>query len=205
MRSINLLPEVRVVKLEAARRRRLSTTITILVGLVMGGVIVGLLLIIGYYIGETKIRANTANTLQADVDKNKSLEENATTIQQHLASFQQLNGKRVSASLIFPQLLKTIPPDVTVTSFSLADANTATISGVAPSYKELGVLAEALQEYNVTFKPQPDLDRVPIFTNVTITQASKGTGPGNVASSIVNYQISFDVDSAILKADANIQ
>lgn len=201
MKSINLLPEVRVAKLQAAHKRRLSTTITVLVGLVLGGVIIGLLLIIGYYIGETKIRTNTAKNLQAEVDKSKDLEENATTVQQHLASFVSLNGKRVSASVIFGQLVKTIPPDVTVTTFSLTDANSAAIGGTAPSYKELGVFAQALQDYNVTFKPQPNLDRKPIFTNIVITQSSKGTG---IAANTVNYQITFDLDASILQSNANI-
>ncbi len=198
MSSINLLPEVRVVKIAEAKKKRVATTSAILSSLIILGIMVGLIALIGYYAGESRTRANTAKNLQADVDKYHDMELDATTIQEHMSSFTSLNGKRIAASAIFSQLVKTIPPDVSVNSFNLSQSYLATIGGTTSSYKQLGVFAQALQDYNVTFKPQPDLDRKPIFTNIVITQSSK-----DVSSGRVTYVMTFNVDQSVLASNKN--
>lgn len=197
--KINLLPEVRVVKIKASAQRRLATTVTIVIGLIFTGIVIGLIFIIGYYAAESAQRKSEASNLQHDVDQFHDMELDATTLQEHLKSFSNLNASRVAVTEVFTQLVKTIPPDVSVNSFSLDPNYTATISGIAPSYKELGVFTKALEDYNVSFKPQSDLDRKPIFSNVAITASAKDT-----TTNAVSYTITFKVDQAIVKNNQDV-
>lgn len=196
--SINLLPEVRVIKIQAGQRKRLYTTITITVGLVVVGIIAGLLVTIGFYAAESARLKSEAQNLQNDVNKSKAMELDAATLQEHLSSWSGLNNQRVSGSAVFSQLVKTIPPDISVTSFQLTTDYVATISGSAPSYKSLGVFAKALEDYNVTFKPQNGIDHKAVFTDVAISQSAKDT-----TGSKVTYTMSFKVDKSVVESTTN--
>lgn len=198
MATINLLPEVRVIKLKSAHNKRLATTLTILLGLVLAGIIVGLIVVIGYYAGESRLRDNQAQSLKRDVDKFHTTEEQATTVQQHLASFSNLNSKRIAVTAVFSNFVKTIPPQVSISSFDLNENYEVSVSGTADSYKTLGVFTKALEDYNTSFKPQTNLDKAPIFSNVAILQSNK-----DATTNSVSFSMSFSVDKKIAQANLN--
>lgn len=194
--NINLLPEVRVIKVKGAQRKRLATTVTIIIGAVLASVIVGLLLIIGYYAAQSNSKKSQANELQNQVNQYHNVELDADTLQEHLKTYASLNQSRIAVTEVFSQLVKVIPQDVSVSSFQLDEKYHASISGAAPNYHELGVFIQALESYNVTFKPNDNTARKPIFTNVTVSQSSK-----DASSGIVSYSLGFDVDSSIAKVN----
>ena len=196
--NINLLPDVRVVRIKASQQKKLASTITIMIGTLTGAIILGLILAIGFYAGQSRIREGEAKDLQAEVDQKKDLEQSASTIQEHLKSFTKLNSNRVAAQSIFTHLVRTIPPNVTVKSLSQNEGNKITIAGETTDYKQLGVFVKALEEYNVSFKPQADSGK-PIFTDVTIDQATKDTKTNQVT-----FSITATVDEKIFKVNKNI-
>lgn len=203
--SINLLPEIRMVKIRNAKRRKFITTLTILIGVITAAVVTGLIIVLGYYNNEYKSLQNKSKQLQAEVDKSKDLEQDSTNLQQHLSSFSKLNGNRIAASQVFANLVRTIPPQVIVKSFTINDKYVASITGSISnqndSYKVLGTFTKALEDYNTTFLPPgipENYDRKPIFTDVTITQSAKDAANGNVS-----FGLSFKVDESVAKVNLN--
>ncbi len=191
---INLLPEARVAKLRDEKRKKLAMTIMIAVCVVIATIIGTLLLLMAYNATVAQANKGTINGLNEDVTKSKDMEQQAATIQEHLATFYSLHSSRLYASEIFSNFGNTIPSDVTVSSFALADDYTATISGSTSSIKEVSVFSKALEEYNVNFKPQENLDRKQLFSGVKITSVSKDN-----SSSKVTFSMTFKVDPSLFK------
>ncbi|MBI2798142.1 PilN domain-containing protein [Candidatus Saccharibacteria bacterium] len=191
---VNLLPEARILKLKAVSQRRFMTTLTIVVGVVVGTILITLLLLLGYTFSTQKLNQAKISSLQSDVDKSKDLEQKASTLQEHLASFAQLQGSRLYVSEIFRNLSNVVPSGVSVTSFEISDAYVITISGTAANYAQVATFAQTLKDYNVNYKPQQGLDRKALFSEVNITTVSKESG-----SEKVNFTMSFKVDPTIFK------
>ena len=191
---INLLPEARLIKLRDAKRKKLAMTSMIVVCVVIATIIVTLLLLMGYNAAVSASNKGRIFELKESVSKSKDVEQGAATLQEHLASFIKLNSTRLYASEIFSNFGNTIPSDVTVTSFALADDYTATISGSTTSIKQVSVFSNALEQYNVNFKPQPNLDRKQLFLSPTITSVSK-----DEAGSKVTFSMTFKVDPTLFK------
>ncbi len=191
---INLLPEARLSKLRDQQRKKLATTVMIAVCIVVATIIGTLLLLMAYNATVKAANDGSINKLKADVAKSKDMEQETATIQEHLDSFMTLHKNRLYASEIFSNFGNTIPADVSVTSFALADDYTATISGTTTSIKQVSVFSKALEEYNVNFKPQPDLARKPLFSSVKISSVSN-----DATSSKVTFSMTFKVDPSLFK------
>lgn len=130
------------------------------------------------------------------------MEKQASTLQDNLAAFATQNGNRLYVSQMFQNLGNAIPANIKITSFEITGDNQVTISGTAPSYVAVGVFSKALQEYNVNFLPQPNLERKALFTNVQITTVSKGSD--NTGDS-VNFTMTFNVDSSLFNKNGSNQ
>lgn len=191
---INLLPEARLSKLQDIQRKRLATTVMIAVCIVVTTIIGTLLLLMAYNATVSSVNNGTISSLKADVAKSKDMEQGAATLQEHLDTFDYLNKNRLYASEIFSNFGNTIPTDVTVSSFALADDYTATISGTTTSIKQVSVFSKALEEYNVNFKPQANLARKPLFSDVKITSVSN-----DATASKVSFSMTFKVDPSLFK------
>jgi Tfp pilus assembly protein PilN len=191
---INLLPEARLSKLRDIQRKRLATTIMIAICVVVITIIATLLLLMAYNATVSSVNNGTISDLKADVAKSKNMEQDAATLQEHLATFANLNKNRLYASEIFSNFGNTIPSDVSVSSFALADDYTATISGTTTSIKQVSVFSNALEEYNVNFKPQPNLARKPLFSAVKITAVSN-----DATAAKVTFGMTFKVDPSLFK------
>lgn len=198
--KINLLPESRILTLQAAAKKRTVNTVMIVIGVVIISVIVTLLLLIGYAFSTYKATEARVNTLKKDISTQSSIEQQAATLQENLAAFASLQKSRLYVSEIFKSLGNLIPEGVKVTSFQIDGSYLVTISGTAPSFASVSTFSEALQQYNVNFKPQTNLERKPLFTNVTITSVSK---TGGSASTEVNYTMTFKVDPSLFNSTHN--
>lgn len=134
------------------------------------------------------------NSLKNEISKSKEMEQSASTLQQNLNSFYELNEDRTFASRIFTNLEKATPDNITISSFKITSKDLVTLNGSAGSFAEVAAFAKSLEEYNVNYLPQEGLDRKPIFTEVTIVSTSKDSSSNNV-----NYSITFKTDKELLK------
>ena len=191
---INLLPEARLSKLQDMQRKRLATTVMIAICIVVITIMATILLLMAYNATVSSVNNGTISELKADIAKSKDMEQGAATLQEHLDTFASLHANRLYASEIFSNFGNTIPNDVTVSSFALADDYTATISGTTTSIKQVSVFSNALEEYNVNFKPQPNLARKPLFSDVKINSVSN-----DATASKVSYSMTFKVDPSLFK------
>ncbi len=191
---INLLPEARLAKLRDIKRKRLATTVMIVVCVIILTVIGTLLVLMAYNATVSAANKGEINTLNEEIAKSKDMEQQTATIQEHLASFYSLNSSRLYASEIFSNFGNTIPAEVTVSSFALADDYTATISGSTSSIKQVSIFSNALEEYNKNFKIQENLDRKQLFSDVKITSVSKDN-----TTSKVTFSMTFKVDPSLFK------
>ena len=200
--QINLLPEARIVKLQAMARRRKVTTTTIVVGIVFATIAITLVLLLGYTYSIHAANAARVNTLKENIAKSADMEKQASTLQDNLAAFATQNSNRLYVSQMFQNLGNVIPANIKITSFEITGDNQVTISGTAPTYVAVGVFSKSLQEYNVNFLPQPNLERKALFTNVQITTVSKNTESGGDA---VNFSMTFNVDATLFNKNGSNQ
>ncbi len=200
--QINLLPEARIVKLQAMARRRNVTTATIVVGIIFATIAITLVLLLGYTYSIHAANAARINTLKENIAKSADMEKQASTLQDNLAAFATQNSNRLYVSQMFQNLGNAIPANIKITSFEITGDNQVTISGTAPSYVAVGVFSKALQEYNVNFLPQPNLERKALFTNVQITTVSKSS---DSAGDAVNFTMTFNVDSSLFNKNGSNQ
>jgi Tfp pilus assembly protein PilN len=190
--QVNLLPEAKLSKMRNKAKRRNYTTITILVAVAVAVVCVMLVMLRFFLVGTYNLDKNKKATLQSEVDKQKDLEEKATTLQQNLNAFYTLNSTRTYASAIINNFFKAVPENVTISSISLDEKGKVTISGTTGSFADVSRFQSSLELYNVDFLPQPDLDRKAVFTNVSISSVNKAEGK-------TSFSITFDVQKEVLK------
>jgi Tfp pilus assembly protein PilN len=200
--QINLLPEARIVKLQAMARKRMFTTITVIVAIVFITVAVTLVLLLGYMYSLNATNTARISSLKQNIGKSADLEKKASTLQQNLAAFSGQNSSRLYVSQLFQNLSNVIPADIKITSFDITGDNQVTISGTAPSYAAVGVFSKALQEYNLNFKPQPNLERKALFSSVQITSVTKSAEGGGDA---VNFSMTFSVDPSLFNKNGGNQ
>ncbi len=189
---VNLLPEARMHTLELRARKRLFTTITTIMAVVAGTILVTLLLLLGYTYSQQRINAGRIVSLTSDIEKQRDLEQNASTLQEHLTSFGTLQASRLYVSEIFTNVGNTIPNGVKITNFQISSDNLVTVTGTAQSIAQVSTFSKALEDYNVDFKPQPGFDRKPFFTTVNITTVSKDVTTGEV-----KFTMTFQADPSV--------
>ncbi len=196
---INLLPEARLIKLRNQGKKRTYATIAGLVG----GLVLATIIIIGmlqvFLISTYAVNEGKINSLNKELVSTKDMEQKSATLQANLASFYELNKNRTYASRIFTNLFEAIPENVSISSVEIDDQDIVTVTGVTDSFADVAKFAESLKQYNVNYKPQADLERKPIFTEVSISSVSKD---GNTTK--VNYSISFKVDRELIKGQQKV-
>lgn len=192
--QVNLLPEARILKLQAQARKRLANTIMILSGVVVVTIIITLVLLYGYTSALYRANESRVATLKKDIATQKEMEQKTATLQDNLASFAELQKSRLYVSEIFSNLAKVVPADVKISSFKISEDYIVTISGTAPSFAAVSSFSKALQEYNLNYKPQANLERKAVFSDVVITSVSKESG---ATQSGVSYSMTFKVDPSL--------
>jgi Tfp pilus assembly protein PilN len=192
--QLNLLPEARLLRIKnQARRRRYAAIAGVTAGTIAATVIVFLLLqgflFSTYQIGQGKIKE-----LKKSLASTAEIEEKATTLQNNLAKFSEVNATRTNASKIFANLYDATPSNVTINSLSISSAGVVSITGTTGSYADVGTYSKSLQEYNVNYKPIPNIDRGAIFQDVQITSVSKGETENKT-----NFSIQFKINQELIK------
>lgn len=191
---INLVPEARLIKLKQKRNKRLLTTVTILVGVVMATVAGTLIVLIIanqalYAVNESTIKDKKGQI--TEINKN-DMEKNAATLQEHLATFKSLNESRLFASKIFAEFSQTIQQDITPKSFDVADDYTVSISGVAKSPQDVSKFAVAIDQYGTTYKKKEGADPTDYFNGVEILTVSR-----NGESGETSFTMSFKASQSV--------
>lgn len=197
---VNLLPEARLTTLKNKSKRHTYTTTAILSGAIVLSIIIVLLLLLGYLYATYQTSSDTLKNLNNEISKDKKLEEDASTLQDNLASFYSLNKNRTYASRIFTNLFNAVPPNVKISSFQISGDNKVAITAKTDSFADVAKTAESLTQYNINYKPQADLERKPVFSNVNIDSVSKGE-----AGSETTFAMSFKVDNELLKKQKGVQ
>ena len=195
--QVNLLPEARILKLKSQSRKRLANTIMIFTGIVIATIIVALLLLLGYTFSLYQANQSRISTLKKDIDTQKDMEQKTATLQENLASFAGLQDTRLYVSEIFSNLSKIIPADIKISSFKISEDYIVTVSGTAPSFAAVSSFSKALQDYNLNFKPQANLERKALFSDVVITSVSKESDTGGES---VKFSMTFKVDASLFNS-----
>lgn len=192
--KINLLPEARLLRIKDKKKKQYYTLLAVIIIVGVLGILAALLLFYWARLAQKANNQSTIRNLKTDVAAQHELELNATTLQQHLASNTVLNDKRIYVSEIFNQLVKTLPPNVKLTSIRVDEDYNVVIQGTADSLKTVGQFAKALEEFNVNNAILPNLERKALFTSVSVDQVTKQSN-----SNDVNFTIKFKVDRSLIE------
>ncbi len=171
---INLLPDIRQAKLREKRRRQMMSGTAVATWIVCGVIILGLSLTTA----AEKFLISKANT---DAKKNISDLNNVTglidalTANQHLKSLPGLYSKRVYMTKFFKALSESDPADITLSSLTVDELNSLTVSGGARTYASVAKLARALAASNLQVGTAASPTNPPYFTDVNISEVTKST------------------------------
>ena len=190
--QVNLLPEAKLNKIRNKAKKRTYSTIAILLAVAV--IITALLLVMLriFLLSTYSLGEKTITELNTEVNKSKAMEQSSATLQQNLASFYRLNARRTNASRIITNFFKAVPDNVTITSIGLTDKGAFTISGTTGSFADVSRFASSLEQYNLDYLPQPDLDRAAVFSGVTINSVNKSEGK-------TSFSITFNANDEVLK------
>jgi len=195
--QVNLLPEARMHKLRNASKKKTYATIAGLAGGIALAAIIVFLMLQGFLTATYAANNNKINSLNKELETSKPMEQEAATLQNNLASFYQTNKNRTYVTRFFTNFFKMIPDFVKIDSVSIGGDNTVTIAGTTNSFADVSRFANLLEQYNLNYLPQPDLDRVAIFTDANFTSVSKDTKTGKTT-----FSMTFKVDQDLLKKQA---
>lgn len=194
--QINLLPEAKLTKLRNKSKKRFYASIATASVASVSVAAFTFVLLYGFLIGTYRAGEEKTKSLKADVAKSSMLEEKATTLQENLASFYQLNANRTTSSLIFVNLFKVVPSNVKISSVGISGESILSLTGTTDDFKSAAVFVKSLEQYNVDYLPQPGLDRKPIFTNIDFSSVSKAE------DGQTSFSITAKVDQSALKPKA---
>lgn len=191
--QLNLLPEARLLRIKnQARRRKYAALAGLIAGTIIATVVVFLLLQ-GFLLSTYQVGQNKIKDLKKSLATTADLEEKATTLQNNLARFSEVNATRTNASQIFADLFDATPSNVTINSLSISSTGIVSITGTTGSYADVGTYSKSLQEYNLNYKPQPNIDRGAIFQDVQIISVSKGQ------ADTTSFSIEFKINQELIK------
>lgn len=195
--QVNLLPEARIHKLRNQAKKRTYSTIAGLTGGILLAAIVVFVMLQGFLAATYGANKDRIDKLNAELETSKPMEEEAATLQANLASFYQLNNNRTYVTRFFTNFFKMVPSFVKIDSVSISADNTVTISGNTGSFADVSRFANLVEEYNLNYLPQEDLDRVAVFTDAEFTSVSKDTKTGKTT-----FTMTFKVNQELLKKQA---
>jgi Tfp pilus assembly protein PilN len=195
--QINLLPEARMHKLRNAAKKKTYATIAGLTGGILAAAIVVFIMLQGFLSATYSANSTKINELNKELATTKPMEEESATLQANLASFYQLNTNRTYVTRFFTNFFKMVPSFVKIDSVAIAADNTVTVTGSTQSFADVSRFANLVEQYNLNYLPQEDLDRVAIFTNANFTSVSKDTKTGKTT-----FSMTFKVNQDLLKKQA---
>jgi Tfp pilus assembly protein PilN len=177
--KVNLAPEIYQASQRNKQRRRLATSVGIIVNAVAVGLIVLALVVIGGQKIAIAVLQGQINSRQDQVKTYADLPA-AVTAQQHLTSLGQLASKKVYFSRFFSVLQGIAPQGIAATNVTVGTDNTLEMTGTAHTYDLVTKLAKALQADNLTVGSNASPTQQPYFTNVSVASVSADTANGGV-------------------------
>ena len=171
---INLLPDTRLVKQRAHRRRQIVGTLATTICVVCGVVLLLLFLSVG---SVTIIKNKLTDDIAAKKTKLVAVPGiiGALTAQQHLDSLPELYSSRTLMTKFFAAYAVANPTDVSLNALTVNPDNTMKATGIAGSYASVSKLARALEA-------EKDATGNKKFTTVEIESA--GRESANVSFSL---------------------
>lgn len=195
MIQINLIPDVKQEMLRAQRMRNVAISLSIIVGIVAGGIVVSLMIILG---AQSAILKFQEGQITSGYKKLSSVSDlgSALTVQNQLASISGQNDKRTVDSRLLDVLAAinpAAPYDVKLSKISLDPAtSTLTLEGSASGgYPATDVFRKTILNTTVSMTRRGSDTAVdgPLTTDVTLQDTSFGEDASG--AKVVRFTISF--------------
>lgn len=169
--AINLLPDIRQQRILEARRRRMVLSVSVIVWVACGVVVLLLFLLsTGQKVAIDDASKKIASK-EAEIESTSDLID-ALTAQQHIASLPAVIDRKILLSKFFTAYSEVNPKAVALDSLSVTDINVLNIAGTATSYGDVAKLARSLEGSNVVVGTGALATNSPYFTGVSIDSAS---------------------------------
>jgi type II secretory pathway component PulL len=201
MIGLNLLPDVKKEYLKAQRSRNMVVGVSIIT--ILAALALTALLAVFVYGGQALSIRNISDQIKDNqaVLQNKPDIDKYLTVQNQLSALETLHSQKAIYSRVFDYLQKLNPaaPDsMTVTAISV-DKATSVISmqGTTADFRSLDVVKSTLENAKLVYR-QNDADHdKPLFTTVTLVNASLASQAGQQQSSSVSFdfQLAFSPEA----------
>lgn len=195
MIEINLIPDVKQELLRAQRTRATVISVSIFTSIIAAGVVVALVF---YVFAVQTVRSSLlddgikqgAAKLAESEDLSKML-----TIQNQLATVNELNAQKKIDSRVFDVLAAVIPPEpnnIVMSQVSInAEESTIRVEGQTRGYDSMEVFKKTLDNAVVTYT-EPDTTEtktVKLATDISVTDTSYGANADNVK--VLRFVLTF--------------
>ena len=209
MIQFNLLPDVKVQYIKAARTKR---TVLLSSVLVAGGALaLFVLLFIVVSISQKKHLANldkditsSKNELKAKTDLGKIL-----TVQNQLKSLPALHNEKPVASRVFSYVQQVTPQKVSISSFTVSFKDEVIkIEGSADTLASVNTFADTLKFTNFIATSTTDsssTDPAPAFTDVVLASFAVANNSGQAKGKPASFTITLKYKSDIFKSSKEIK
>lgn len=193
MIQINLIPDIKRELLHAQKMRRAAISLSILIGLIAGGLVVTL----GFVLGVQVVHENiTRGNIDTEYKKLKAVDniENVLTIQQQLKLIDSYQATRTMDSRLFDVLGAINPPapnDMKFSSVKLDPIESRiTIEGSAENgYSATETFQKTILNIKVESGLGEDLTTEPLTEDVTITETTYGQSASG--GNVLRFSLSF--------------
>lgn len=193
MIQINLVPDIKQEMLRAQRMRNVTISLSILTGIVAGGIVVALALILG---AQAAVETYTKGQIDSEYKKLVDTKDinNALTIQNQLATISGQNDKRTIDSRLLDVLAAinpAAPNDVKLSKVTLDPTeSTLTLEGsAAGGYPATEVFRKTVLNTKVTAKQGDETVEVPLTDDVILQNTSYGQDA--TGARVVRFTIVF--------------
>lgn len=178
MIEINLIPDVKQELLKAQRTRAAVISMSILVSIIAGGLLVILLL---YVFGVQTVRSSLLDgQITAGSEKLAKVEDldKILTIQNQLTKINELNGMKNINSRLFDMLSAVTPPGDNKVQFSsiVVDSETTTIrlEGQTRGYDSMEVFKKTVGSAIIEYGENGNKITTPLASNISTSDVSYG-------------------------------
>lgn len=186
MININLLPDIKMQRVEAARRQRtIGALSTLAIGI---GIALPVFMMV-LWGGQKALLALTQRGIEDKIKKIQSEDDLSTilTVQNQLTALPELDKQRLFYNNLLNVLPKLIPQNASLLSIDTSEGGSVKVSGKASSLASVNDFVNILQ----AAKLSKGTESRPAFSNVTLTNAAP-TDTG------ATFEVSFIFDNALV-------
>lgn len=194
MIQVNLIPDIKRELLRAQQMRRTAISISILAGLIAGGVVVALALILGVQVVHETLVRSSIDSQSKELRKIDNI-DNVLTIQNQLDMIQSYQDNRTMDSRLFDVLGAINPPAPNNMQFSSIKldptSHTISIEGTAQNgYAATETFRKTILNIKVeSGGTGTDVASIPLTDTVTITDTNYGQAANG--ANVLRFSLSF--------------